>query len=69
MKYRACCSVCYTTIMLDNVGKRDAERACTSHMNAFGHNTFILPMTRKTHSEMFRDETVVNIPARTKGGR
>ena len=45
-KFQAVCLVCYTCELTKPVGKREAERACTSHQNAYGHNVTILTITK-----------------------
>ncbi len=41
MKFNACCTVCYSLYLAKGVSKREAERACTSHMNQYQHKTFL----------------------------
>ena len=41
-KYKAVCLVCYTCELTKLVGKREAERAATGHMNAYGHTVVVL---------------------------
>ena len=44
MKYRAVCGQCYSAFITKNpagVSKRDAEVEAVSHMNAYGHRTWI----------------------------
>ena len=45
-KYQAICLVCYTCHLTQPVGKREAEREATSHMNAYGHSVTIQPVSR-----------------------
>ena len=39
-KYDACCSTCYTSTIAKGVSSKDADRACVSHSNMYGHHTF-----------------------------
>ena len=41
-KFKAVCLVCYTCDLTKPVGKREAERAATGHMNAYSHQVTIL---------------------------
>lgn len=41
-KFRAVCLVCYTCDLTAPVGKREAERAATAHMNAYAHEVTLL---------------------------
>jgi hypothetical protein len=45
-KFTAYCDQCYNQ-RVENVGIREAERFCTSHMNAYGHSCHILPADTK----------------------
>ncbi len=39
--YQAVCLVCYTCILETSTKKKDCERACVGHMNAYGHQTTV----------------------------
>ena len=44
-KFQAVFFQCYTCHLTKPVGKREAERAATSHMNAYGHSTSVQSVT------------------------
>jgi hypothetical protein len=46
--YTPCCLVCYTCHLTPKpVGKREAERIATGHMNAYGHEVVLQVTTKK----------------------
>ena len=45
-KYKAVCLVCYTCDLTRPVGKSEAERAATGHMNAYGHDVVLQVVTK-----------------------
>ena len=46
-RYKAVCLRCYTYDLTGPVGKREAERAATGHMNAYHHDVTILPVPKR----------------------
>lgn len=45
--YRAFCYTCYTNTLHEGT-KRDCERACTGHMEAFKHKTGLMQIADRT---------------------
>lgn len=42
LEYQAVCLVCYTPQLYHGPDRRAADRACTGHLNAYGHNVTVL---------------------------
>lgn len=39
--YQVCCAVCYSCVLLTTKNRKDANRAATSHLTAYGHQVYI----------------------------